>query len=87
MLRRLTEYHGRLPDRMMITEHMEVSDQVVASGGFGDVRTGKYMGGFVAVKTAKVTMRDDLNEIKKVIFNRIFAPTWTWFNDFVPAIL
>ena len=75
MLRRLAERHGRLPDRMMITETMEVSEKIVASGGCGDIRTGTYMGGLVAVKTARVAARDNFKKIKKVSFNEISVLT------------
>ena len=65
-LRRLAERHDLLPDRMMIREKIEVSDKIVASGGFGDVRPGVYMGGSVAVKTVRIASRNNLQKIRKV---------------------
>jgi len=65
-LRRLAGIHGRLPDSMMITEKIEVEDQILASGGFADVRIGKYMGHLVAVKTMRLAEQDDSLKIRKV---------------------
>jgi len=47
-------------------EKPEVSDEVHASGGFGDVRSQRYMGRRVAVKTAKVLGMEDLQKMKKM---------------------
>ena len=60
---------------MMITENMEISEKIVAPGKYGDVRTGTYMGGLVAVKTARVVAWDNFKKIKKVSFNEISVPT------------
>jgi len=65
-LRRLAERHGLLPDRMRITEGVEVSDEVIASGGFAHLWSGTYKGHLVAVKTARVSARDNFAEIRKV---------------------
>ena len=75
-LRRLTENSGRLPDRMVMADSVDASGKIVASGGFGDVRAGTYMGRRVAVKTARVTERSDLRKIKKVSTRGHFTPTW-----------
>ena len=85
MLRRLAERHELLPDRMVIKEELEVSDEILASGGFGDVRSGTYMGGRVAVKTARIAARDNLQQIRKVSINGIFASTWARFQLFHPS--
>ena len=59
----------------MITEKIEVEDRVLASGGFADVRRGKYMGYLVAVKTLRVAETDDFTKIRKVrIRNILSAP-------------
>ena len=50
----------------MITDKIEVSDDILASGGFADVRTGKYLGALVAVKTMRVAEQDSLMKIRKV---------------------
>ena len=71
MLRRLAERHELLPDRMVVTEEIEVSDEIAISGGFGDVNPGTYMGDRVAVKTARVAAQDDLQQIRKVNINCI----------------
>ncbi|KAF9644344.1 kinase-like protein [Thelephora ganbajun] len=65
MLRRLAGTHGRLPDSIMITENIEVEGEIRASGGFADVRSGRYMGSLVAVKTLRVAAQDDLQKIRK----------------------
>ena len=54
---------------MMIKEKMEVSDEMIISDGFGDVRSGTYMGTPVAVKTVRVAAKDDLQKIRKVNVN------------------
>lgn len=69
LLRRLAGCYGRLPGSMIITEKIETSDNVPTSGGFADVRCGKYMGQPVAVKTMRVTERDDFQKIRKVSIN------------------
>ena len=60
----------------MIAEEIEVSDKVLASGGFADVRTGTYMGHLVAIKTLRVAEQDSLLKIRKVGINDIFSATW-----------
>ena len=66
MLRRLAERHGLLPDHMKITEKINVPDEVVTSGGFGNIRLGTYNGGAVAVKAMRVAGRDNVQKIRKV---------------------
>ena len=51
---------------MMITEEIEVSDKILASGGFADTWTGTYVGHLVAVKTLRVAEQDDFLKIRKV---------------------
>ena len=58
---------------MIITEKIEVEDMVLASGGFADVRCGRYMGNLVAVKTLRVGPRDDFRKISKVSITDIFS--------------
>jgi len=50
----------------MISDEIEVSGGVLASGGFADGRTGKYAGRLVAVKTMRVAKQDDFLKIRKV---------------------
>ena len=64
-LRRLAEGYRLLPDYMVITGGLEVSDKIIASRGFGDVRSGVYKGSAVAVKTARVAAKD-LQKIRKI---------------------
>ena len=75
-LRRLAGTHGRLPESMMITEEIEVSEQIFASSGFADVRTGKYMGHLVAVKTMRVAPQDDVSKLRKVRIRVFLSATW-----------
>ena len=68
-LRRLAGTHGRLPDSMVITEDIKVEDSILASGGFADVRRGRYMEHLVAVKTLRTAEVDDIPKIRKVTIN------------------
>jgi len=74
-LRRLAESYGRLPDSLVIAENIEVEDNVFASGGFADIRRGRYKGGLVAVKTLRVGEGSDVLKIKRVGTNEIFSTT------------
>jgi len=62
---------------MMITENIQVEGKVLASGGFADVRRGKYMGYLVAVKTLRVAETDDFAKIRKVRITDIFSTAGT----------
>ena len=67
---------------MMITEKVEVSDEILARGGFADIRSGKYMEHPVAIKTMKVAENDDLLKIRKVRINGIFSVFGTQSRPF-----
>jgi len=54
---------------MRITEGIVVLDEILDRGGFGDVRSGTYRERFVAIKTLRVSARDDFAKIKKVSTN------------------
>ena len=54
VLRRLVECHRRLPDRMMITVNIEVSNVIPTFDGF--VGPGMYKGLPVAVKTSRFAL-------------------------------
>ena len=58
---------------MIITKKIKVSDEIIASGGFADIRSGKYKGHPVAVKTMRIAERDDLLKIRKVRVDDIFS--------------
>ena len=64
---------------MTITEDIKVSDKILASGGFADIRTGTYMGHLVAVKTMRVAEQDSFLKIRKVSINVIFRPLGVGF--------
>jgi len=64
--RRLAERHQLLPHRIRVAEELEVLDEILAFGGFGDVRCGTYMGHPVAVKTTRIPAQKDLQRIRKV---------------------
>jgi len=51
---------------MVLTAGIEVSDEVLSSSGFADIRSGTYMKRHVAVKTLRVTAKDDFLKIRKV---------------------
>jgi len=61
---------------MMITEEIKVSNEVLASGGFSDVRTGMYKGRLVAVKTIRLAKQDDSRRVRKVRINDTFSAAW-----------
>ena len=69
----------------MIKGTFEVSDEISAAGGFGDVRSGIYNGELVAVKTARVAARDNIQKIRKVSISDIFTPRGP--DHSAPAIL
>ena len=69
----------------MIKGEVEVSDQMLAFGGFGGVRLGKYDGVDVALKTARVATRDNLQKIRKVSIN--IGHLGRGLNYYVPAVL
>jgi len=50
----------------MVAGKIGGSDQILVSGGFADIRTGKYMGRLVAVKTLRVPLQNDFSQIRKV---------------------
>ncbi|KAF9785123.1 kinase-like domain-containing protein [Thelephora terrestris] len=64
-LKGLAARHGRLPGSMMITGKVRVEPEVLASGGFADVRRGTYRGHGVAVKALRVALKDDISKIRK----------------------
>ena len=66
----------------MITDKIEVSDTILASGGFADIGHGTYMGSLVAVKTMRVSPQDDFLKIRKVSIDNIFFPLGTWPQSF-----
>jgi len=51
---------------MRIADRIEVSDELLTSSGFADLRLGTYRGSPVAVKTLRITARDDFVKIRKV---------------------
>lgn len=59
---------------MMITEKIEVEDQILASGGFSDVKRGNYRGHLVAVRALRVTVQDNVSTIRKVSVNDSSSP-------------
>jgi len=73
VLRKLAAIHGRLPEFMMITDEIKVSDEILPSGGYADVRIGTYKGHLIAAKTMRISKQDDLLKIRKVNVNGIFS--------------
>ena len=64
---------------MTITENIEVSDKILANGGFADVRTGTHMGHLVAVKTMRVSEQDDFQKLRKVSVDDVSPSAWCVF--------
>ncbi|KAF9644384.1 kinase-like protein [Thelephora ganbajun] len=81
-LRRLAGKHARLPDSMVITDNIDFSSptQPQTSGGFADIKPGRYKGHTVAVKTLRVAMTDNFEKIRKqfckevVLWNSLSHP-------------
>ena len=63
---------------MVITDKIDFasSGQLHTSGGFADIKCGKYKGCTVAVKTLRVAMSDNFVKIRKVGGKRVFAVRW-----------
>ena len=88
MLRRLAPRYGRLLDHVMVKEKIEkieVLDEILASGGFSDVRRGMYHDHPIAVKTVRVAPRANLQRIRKVSI-RVGHPV-CGLDYSIPAIL
>ena len=64
----------------MITDKIDVSNEILASGGFADVRKGTYMGALVAVKTMRIDEQDGFMKLRKV-------RTYRCFFNYLDAIL
>ena len=58
---------------MTITDNVDVERKILASGGFADMRRGTYLGHSVAVKTLRVTEKDDVARIRKVSIGAVFS--------------
>ena len=58
--------YRRLPNSVVIREKIEVSPEVLAYGGFSDIRMGNYGGNPVAIKTSSVARSDKLDRVIKV---------------------
>ena len=71
----------------MITDKIEVSGNIFASGGFADVRTGTYLGALVAVKTARVNEQDGFMKIRKVSIDAVSQLLGRDSDSRSPAIL
>ena len=55
-----------MPSSFTITGDVEVSNRILASGGFADVKPGVYRGRQVAVKVLRVSPSNDMEKIRKV---------------------
>ena len=64
----LSGKHARLPGSMVITDEVNFSTcrNSLIAGGFADIQPGNYRGRTVAVKTLRLSMKDDLEKIRKV---------------------
>ena len=47
----------------MVPGEIGGSGQILVSGGFADIRTGKYMGCLIMVKTLRVPLQNDFSQI------------------------
>ena len=51
---------------LRLTGKVQVEDKIIASGGFANLRHGRYMGNLVAVKTMRVAAQGDLSRMRRV---------------------
>ena len=65
---------------MTIADKIEVSNDILASGGFADVRKGTHLNTLVAVKTMRIDEQDGFMKIRKV-------RTYRYFFGYLDAIL
>ena len=54
---------------MVLAGDIEIEDNILASGGFADVRMGEYAGHPVSVKRLRGTLEDDVQKIREVSVN------------------
>jgi len=64
---------GRLPSSFAVVDKAEVSEKILASGGFADVRTGVYGDRSVAVRTLRVSLWSDINKARNVRIPRVIG--------------
>ena len=63
----LSGKHARLPESMVITDEIDFSARRTSiAGGFADILAGEYRGSTVAVKTLRLSMKDDFERIRTV---------------------
>jgi hypothetical protein len=83
----LSAKHALLPDSIVISGEIESHDsgQPHPSGGFADVKQGRYKEHMVAVKTMRVAVTDHIEKIREVSRRKC-----SWSRDkltFLSAIL
>ena len=63
---------------MVITDKIDYSvpGQLWTSGGFADIKPGLYKDCVVAVKSLRVSMKDDFEKIRKVSGKDVFSVGW-----------
>ena len=66
VLRKLSSRIGHLPESYMLSSKFDTSGKIIASGGFADVRMGVFKGKDVAVKTLRVSPKDDRAKMRRV---------------------
>ena len=64
-----------MPDSMVITDKVDIlnSGQPCISGGFADIKQGRYRGCAVAVKAMRVSPLADFEKIRKVSRENAFT--------------
>lgn len=76
--------YGRFPGSLAITDQIEVSDKIIASGGFADVKYGVRRNHPVAVKVLRTPSGSDMEEVRKVNGSLPFEAN---IEPLVPAVL
>ena len=76
--------HGRLPGSLVIADQVEVSEKIIASGGFADVKCGVCRNHLVAVKVLRTPSGGDMEKVHKVSH---FLPFEADIKPFAPAVL
>ena len=76
--------HGRFPSSFVVADQVEISNKILASGGFADVKPGVYENRPVAVRALRILPGSDIKKIRTV---RSPLPLEVDTRSFAPAVL
>ena len=68
LMRKLVFTSRQVPQNYLASTSsgLEVEEAIIASGGFADIRKGRYRGMDVAVKTIRISQESDIEAIHEV---------------------